>query len=142
MIRMELTEKVTKALKKCLGKNSTCEGCAYLGQACTDHLLKDCNTVILDLQKQALDRETSEEIHNDARVIDELYNRLVEVCRYEVISFEELPLSTIISFAKDTLEDLTEQDPSVPCSTRFVKRQQKLLTKFLKKWGSQNDGNS
>ena len=139
---MELTEKVTKALKKCLGKNSTCEGCAYLGQACTDHLLKDCNTVILDLQKQALERETVEEVHNDARVIDELYYRLQEVCRYELISFEDLPLSTIIAFAKDALEDLTEQDPSVPCSTRSVKRQLKLLTKFIKKWGTQNDGDS
>ena len=142
MSSMELTEKVTKALKKCLGKNSTCEGCAYLGQACTDHLLKDCNTVILDLQKQALERETVEEVHNDARVIDELYYRLQEVCRYELISFEDLPLSTIIAFAKDALEDLTEQDPSVPCSTRSVKRQLKLLTKFIKKWGTQNDGDS
>ena len=139
MSRMELTEKVTKALKKCLGKNSTCEGCAYLGQACTDHLLKDCNTVIQDLQKQAMERAMAEELHNDARVIDELYNRLVEVCRYEIINFDDLSHSTILAFAKDTYSDLSDQDPLVPCSTRSVKRQLKLLSKFIKKWEVSDD---
>ena len=139
----ELTEKVLKALKRCLSQNgSSCEGCAYMGTACTDHLLKDCNVVILDLQKQALEKEKSAEIHNDARLIDELYNRLIEVCRHELISFEDLSHSTILSFARDTYEELDESSSTVPSCSRAVMRQRKLLYKFLKKWSIQNVSNS
>ena len=134
----DLLEKTQKALKKCLGKNSTCEGCPYLGTACTDHLLQDCSTVIDDLLRSAPNEKLKHQLYEDARVIDELYYRLCEVCRQELMTFEAIPPERVLFFARDTLEYLEEEEKLGPVSTRSFNRQKKLLSKFIQKWGPKN----
>ena len=138
---MELDEKVLKSIKHCLQPGSlTCEACPYIGEGCSDHLLKDAYTVIMQLRKRVPDPTKSIEIYNDARCIKEYYQELLVICREEVKDLEELQPSTLIRVAESYLEFLKLDNSNVPAVKRSAQRQISLIEKFLRKWGG--DGNA